>query len=76
MEDHRGDEGPGARPQEERLRDLGLFSLEMGRSEVDGARLFLKEPSNRTKGNGHTLEHRQFHVNTRKNFFTARVTAL
>jgi len=27
-------------------------------------------PSNRTRGNGHKLKHMEFHLNTRKNFFT------
>lgn len=37
-------------------------------------RLFLMLPSNRTRGNGHKVEHRKFHMNTRKNLFTLKVT--
>jgi len=45
-----------------------------GGCQEDGARLFPVVPSNSTRGNGHKPKPVKFHLNTRKNFFTLRVT--
>lgn len=70
-------------PYEERLRDVGLFSLkedwrgnsihfilEISKGQVPRGqgRLFSAAPRNRTRGNNHRLEYKKFYIYKRKHY--------
>jgi len=53
---------------------INAYKYLKGGCQDNGVKLFSVVPSDRTRGNGHKLKLRKFHLNMRKNFFTLRMT--
>ena len=80
-------EGLESVPYKDRLRELGLCSLEKrrargdmvavfsyikGRHVEEGANLFTSALKSRTRSNGFKRQERRFHLNSREHFLTVR----
>jgi len=53
---------------------INAYKYLKGGCQEDEARLFSVVPSDSTRGKGHKLNHSNFRLNIRKNFFSLRVT--
>ncbi|KAK4820065.1 hypothetical protein QYF61_019007 [Mycteria americana] len=58
----------------EGLDDLNVYKYLMGGNEDEGAKLLSVVSTDRTRGKGHKLKHMKFLLNSRKRFFTVRMT--